>query len=95
MSPEQAAGAPVLDPRSDIYSLACVLYEMLAGVAPFTGATPQVILSRQATDAVPSIRTVCPTMSVALEVTLMRGLARWPVDRFPTMREFADALVSG
>jgi eukaryotic-like serine/threonine-protein kinase len=95
MSPEQAAGAPVLDPRSDIYSPACVLDEMLAGVPPFTGATPQVILSRQATDAVPSIRAVCPTMSVALEVALMRGLAPRPVDRFPTMREFADALVSG
>ena len=95
MSPEQGSGERTLDARSDVYSLACVLYEMLAGVPPFTGATPQVILSRQATDAVPSIRTVCPTMSVALEVALMRGLARWPVDRFPTMREFADALESG
>jgi DNA-binding SARP family transcriptional activator len=94
MSPEQAAGARGLEPRSDVYSLACVLYEMLAGAPPFTGATPQIILARQATDPVPSIRTVCPTISDALEAAIMQGLARTPGDRFPTMGEFADALVS-
>jgi DNA-binding SARP family transcriptional activator len=94
MSPEQAAGAQALGPRSDIYSLACVLYEMLAGAPPFTGATPQVILTRQATDPVPSIRTVCPMMSDALEAAIMRCLNRTPSDRFPTMAAFADALVS-
>ena len=53
MSPEQAAGEPHLDPRSDVYSLGCMLYELLAGEPPYTGATAQAVISKRFTDPVP------------------------------------------
>ena len=60
MSPEQAAGEREVDGRSDIYSLACVLYEMLAGEPPFTGLTARAVLARHTIDPVPPLRTVRP-----------------------------------
>jgi DNA-binding SARP family transcriptional activator len=95
MSPEQAAGSDELDGRSDIYSLACVLYEMLAGEPPFTGRTTQAILARHASDPVPSLRTVCPSVPPALETTVMRALAKSPAQRFPTAADFAESLHLG
>jgi serine/threonine-protein kinase len=92
MSPEQAAGSDELDGRSDIYSLACVLYEMLAGEPPFTGRTTQAILARHASDPVPSLRTVCQSVPPALEATVMRALAKSPSQRFATAAEFAESL---
>jgi DNA-binding SARP family transcriptional activator len=94
MSPEQAAGSSELDGRSDIYSLGCVLYEMLAGEPPFTGRTTQVILARHASDPVPSLRTVCPSVPPAIERTIMRALAKSPDQRFRTATEFAEQLVA-
>ncbi len=91
MSPEQATGEP-LDARSDVYSLACVLYEMLAGDAPFTGSTPQAILARKVTDTVPSLKTVRETLPDALDRAVVKALARVPADRFPTAPAFAEAL---
>jgi len=93
MSPEQA-GAAQLDGRSDIYSLACVLYEMLAGEPPFTGRTAQIVLARQAADPVPALRTVCPTVPASVERAVMRALAKTPAERFATAAEFASALAN-
>jgi len=91
MSPEQAAGGRV-DARSDGYSLGCVLYEMLVGGPPFTGATPQAVLSRHAVDSVPGIRTVRPTVSLSLERIVMKALAKVPADRYATAEQFKRAL---
>ena len=92
MSPEQAVGEPNLDGRSDQYSLACVLYEMLVGQPPFTGATAQAILARRLTDAPPSLRAVRESVPADVERAIARALSRTPADRFPTAREFGAAL---
>jgi len=92
MSPEQATAEPQLDGRSDLYSLACVLYEMLAGEPPYTGPTAQAILARRFTHPMPSLRAVRDTVPDFVEDTIRRALARAPADRFATMRAFADAL---
>jgi hypothetical protein len=91
MSPEQAAAGRV-DARADIYSLACVLYEMLAGTPPFTGATPRAIMARHALDPVPPLRTTRPEVPGQLDTVLHRALAKVPADRFGTAEEFAQAL---
>jgi TolB-like protein/tetratricopeptide (TPR) repeat protein len=92
MSPEQAMGEPRLDGRSDQYSLACVLYEMLAGEPPFTGATAHAIRARHSLDAVPSMRTVRSSVPEPVERVVLRALGKVPADRYATAREFADAL---
>ena len=91
MSPEQAAGE-ALDRRSDLYALACVLYEMLAGEPPFSGPSAQAILARKATQQVPPLRTVRDTVSPEVERVILKALARTPADRFATVEEFARAL---
>ncbi|HEV8149731.1 MAG TPA: protein kinase [Gemmatimonadales bacterium] len=92
MSPEQAAGDRDLDPRSDVYSLASVLYEMLAGEPPFTGPTVQAILTKLVTEHPRPVREVRDTISPALEALLQQALARLPADRFSGAGEFAEAL---
>ncbi len=94
MSPEQATASRELDSRSDIYSLGCVVYEMLAGQLPFTGATRTAVLARQISDSVPPLRTVCPTVPAPVEAAVVRALAKRPQDRFTTAAEFAAALTS-
>ena len=94
MSPEQGSGSANVDHRSDIYSLGCVLYEMLTGNAPFTGSY-QVILARKSAEAPPGIRVVRDTVPPAVEQVIMKALARVPADRFETARDFATALSSG
>jgi tetratricopeptide (TPR) repeat protein len=95
MSPEQAAGSQEVDGRSDLYSLGCVLYEMLAGHPPFTGTTAQEILARQSLDAVPRLTAARPQVPVAVEQAILAALAKIPADRFATARQLADALTSG
>jgi serine/threonine protein kinase/Flp pilus assembly protein TadD len=93
MSPEQAAGEAELDGRSDVYSLGCMLYEMLAGTAPFTGPTAQAVISKRFSEAAPSVRTARSTVPEAIEAALTKALARVPADRFATASQFAQALM--
>jgi len=92
MSPEQAVGRAPIDGRADQYSLACMLYEMLAGVPPFTGPTHQAVLARHAIDPVPPLRTLRSTTPVSVEQTVVRALAKSPADRFPTVGAFQEGL---
>ncbi len=92
MSPEQASGETELDGRSDLYSLACVLYEMLAGDPPFAGSTAQVVMARHSVDAVPPLRTARRTVPDHLEQAITKALAKVPADRFTTAEEFVKAL---
>ncbi len=92
MSPEQAGGAAEVDGRSDIYSLGCVLYEMVAGRPPFTGATPQAVVARHLTEAPPPLRTAGRRLSPSLERVILKAMAKGPGDRFASAAEFASAL---
>jgi TolB-like protein/Flp pilus assembly protein TadD len=95
MSPEVCAGGPEPDGRSDEYSLACVLYEMLAGRPPFGAVTPQAVIARHLADSVPPLGTVRPDAPTHVVRAVMRALAKSPADRFPTLEAFAEALRSG
>ena len=94
MSPEQAAGIRELDGRSDVYSLACVLYEMLTGEPLFTGTTPEAVLARQLADPVPSVKVVRPEIPESLDSALHRALATHPGDRFESAAALGQALQS-
>jgi serine/threonine-protein kinase len=91
MSPEQAAGETNLDGRSDIFALGCVLYEMLAGEAPFKGPTPQMTLMLRLMQPPRPLR---PAVDVSpeLEAALLRALAKDPAERWSSAAVFADAL---
>jgi TolB-like protein/Flp pilus assembly protein TadD/tRNA A-37 threonylcarbamoyl transferase component Bud32 len=93
MSPEQAAGEAELDGRSDVYSLACVLYEMLSGRTPFTGPTAQSIIAQCFTTPVPSLRTVRDSVPEVIDQAVLKALAKAPAERFATPMLFAQALV--
>ena len=93
MSPEQAAGVEQPDGRSDVYSLGCVLYEMLAGDPPFTGWSAGAILARQAAGPVPRLRTVRDTVPDWVEQAVTRALAKAPADRFATAADLIAALI--
>jgi eukaryotic-like serine/threonine-protein kinase len=94
MSPEQAVGAQDIDGRSDIYSLACVVYEMLAGEPPYHGGSLRELLALHAVAAVPSVRLLRPDVQPHVDAALARALAKDPSDRFPTPEDFADALAN-
>jgi len=92
MSPEQATGSGEIDGRSDQYSLACVLYEMLVGAPPFSGPSAQAIMARHSLDLVSPPSIVRTTIPDAVEDAILRALAKTPADRFPTTALFAEAL---
>ena len=94
MSPEQASGDPDADGRSDLYSLACVVYEMLAGAPPFEGASPEAILVQRFTKAAPRLSIRRPSVPAGIDRALQRAMARNPSDRFPSTAAFAAALES-
>lgn len=91
MSPEQATAERVIDGRSDIYALGCVLYEMLAGEPPFTGPTAHAVLAKRIREPVPRISTL-REVPPSIEAAITRALAREPADRFTTVAEFASAV---
>jgi serine/threonine-protein kinase len=94
MSPEQASGDKNVDARTDVYSLGCVLYEMLAGEAPFTGPTAQAVIMRVMTENARSLPAVRSTVSPPLAAAIVQAMAKSPADRFSTSAEFARALES-
>jgi len=92
MSPEQAAADTVIDGRSDIYSLGCVLYEMFAGERPFSGPTPLAMTLRHIHERVPSVRVVRPQVPERLQVVVEKCLAKAPADRYPSGAALGQAL---
>ena len=94
MSPEQATADP-LDTRSDIYSLACVLYEMLTGEPPITGRSVQAVVAKLLTEEPVRLRTLRDTIPDAVEAAILRALAKTPADRFATVEGFSEALSGG
>ena len=94
MSPEQVMTSRQVDARSDLYSLACVCYELLVGHPPFMGSSWQEVIGRHAIDSVPGIRSARPSVPVSLERAIDRCLAKAPADRFASVGEFLAALPS-
>ena len=94
MSPEQAAGERELDARSDQYSLACILYEMLAGQAPHSGHTAQALIASRLTEPVPDMQRLRGRATANVERTLTRAFSADPADRFASVAEFLEALTA-
>jgi serine/threonine-protein kinase len=92
MSPEQATAASPVDGRSDIYSLGCVLYEMLSGRMAFSGPTLKSVLTQQLTTDPPLVPLTQPDVTPELVGVVRRALAKQPADRYGTAGEMAEAL---
>jgi serine/threonine-protein kinase len=95
MSPEQASGSSDVDGRSDLYSLACTLYEMLAGQPPFTGATVESVVRQHMVADPPNITRIRPSVPAEVMAALTRALAKAPADRFNPVALFGEALGRG
>jgi eukaryotic-like serine/threonine-protein kinase len=92
MSPEQIVASGPLDGRADLYSLGCVVYEMLAGQPPFVGATGQAVAARHLHETPASLRTVVPSLPESVELAVQSALEKDPERRFTTAAEFIEAL---
>jgi len=92
MSPEQASAKDPVDQRTDVYALGCVVYEMLAGQPPFTGATAQAVLAQHRLEHPPSLEVVRPGVGHGVQHVVDKALAKAPADRFQTVAEFVVAL---
>ena len=92
MSPEQATGDRDPDARSDVYSLAAVLYEMLAGEPPHTGSTVQAVIAKVLTEPVKPVRDARQSVPVHVALAVEQALAKIPADRFDSAADFAEAL---
>src|SRR5262249_28089426 len=92
MSPEQSGARGPVDGRSDLYSLGCVLYEMLTGKPPFDGPTARTVMKRHASEPPPSVRSSRPLVPPSVDLAVRRALAKLPADRFATLHQFAQAL---
>jgi len=92
MSPEQAMGDRELDARSDVYSLAAVLYEMLVGDPPYQGSTAQAIIAKVITERATAVTVLRDTVPDHVSTAIQKGLAKLPADRFASAAAFADAL---
>lgn len=93
MSPEQAS-AGAIDGRTDIYALGCVLFEMLAGRAPFVGKTTRAVVAAHFTEPVPSLHALRAEVAPAMEVVLAKAMAKNPEDRFVSATAFIDELLA-
>ncbi|MDP2471368.1 MAG: protein kinase [Candidatus Palauibacterales bacterium] len=91
MSPEQAAGEEA-DERSDIYSLGCVLYELLTGEPPFSGINPRAVMVKRLTRRPTDVSTLRTSVPIGISRAVARALEKTPMDRFPTAGLFAEAL---
>jgi len=94
MSPEQASGESELGPASDVYSFACVVYEMLGGEPPFRGSGPRAIMAKQVTASPRPLRGLRPEVPVATERAVVRALEKDPNQRFTSAAEFVTALTA-
>ncbi|HKU62399.1 MAG TPA: serine/threonine-protein kinase, partial [Gemmatimonadales bacterium] len=94
MSPEQSTGEETLDARSDLYALATVLYECLAGTPPFTGPNARSIMTRRLVEAVAPLRTRRPDVPTPIDAAVGRALARQRDDRHESVAEFVTALTA-
>ncbi len=95
MSPEQAMGEREITARSDVYALGCVVYEMLTGEPPFTGATAQAIVARVVTEQPRNLTAQRHTVPPELEAAVLTALEKLPADRYASAAEFAAALTGG
>lgn len=92
MSPEQISGIDSIDPRSDLYSLACVLFECLAGRPPYEDPFEDRVLTKHQTAEIPDLRALCPEAPAGLVAVIKKAMAKTPEDRWASAEQMAGAL---